>query len=65
MGTISEVSGDPGAELPAAWVSACTGSEVVLPPLDNNYFEAVRESTTNFVHTSGRALVTVDSDSAK
>ncbi|KAJ2398951.1 hypothetical protein GGI23_002942, partial [Coemansia sp. RSA 2559] len=65
MGTISEVSGDPGAELPAAWVNACTGSEVVLPPLDNNYLKAVRESTTNFVHTSGKTLVTVDSNSAK
>ncbi|KAJ2547705.1 hypothetical protein EV175_005109, partial [Coemansia sp. RSA 1933] len=65
MGTISEVSGNPGTELPATWVSACTGKDVLLPPPDKNYFDAVRESTAEFVSTSGRTLVTVDSDSAK
>ncbi|KAJ1664597.1 hypothetical protein EV178_003925 [Coemansia sp. RSA 1646] len=65
MGTVSEVLGDPGTELPAAWVNACTGSGVPLPLLDTNYFDSVRESTKNFVHASGKALVTVDTDSVK
>ncbi|KAJ1989471.1 hypothetical protein GGI25_005606 [Coemansia spiralis] len=66
MNIISEVSGDPGAELPTAWINACTGNSVPLPHPSENYFGSVRETTAKFINSStGQSLVSVDADNAK
>ncbi|KAJ1951259.1 hypothetical protein EC988_004096 [Linderina pennispora] len=62
MGIISEVT---NTELPVTWERACTGKHVPLPAPGTNYFDAVRESTAQFIKSSGQALVTVDEAAAK
>ncbi|KAI8325598.1 hypothetical protein GQ54DRAFT_295406 [Martensiomyces pterosporus] len=65
MAIVSEITGAPGAELPAAWEHACTGKHVQLPASSVSYFQAVRESTAKYINTSGQELVQVNPEAAK
>ncbi|KAJ1966468.1 hypothetical protein GGI12_000043 [Dipsacomyces acuminosporus] len=65
MAVISEITGAPEAELPAAWERACTGKNVQLPPSSVSYFDAVRESTAKYINASDQQLVKVNPDAVK